>query len=148
MTFGQLSSGGYTSAAEIERLPRALPSGRHILERPLGALPLTAVTAARSEERQREMERAGLARSYVNGCAAYCTRCLLGAQGRALERTDPIDEVEKRPEPKRAYVTLRAEEVPLLLAAVPDGWRAVFAAALYTGLRKGELLGYARATWT
>src|SRR5437016_9051853 len=54
---------------------------------------------------------------------------------------NPIDAVEKRPEPKRAYVTLRAEEVPLLLAAVPDAWRAVFAAALYTGLRKGELFG-------
>src|SRR5207237_2236967 len=54
---------------------------------------------------------------------------------------NPIDEVEKRPEPKRAYVTLRAEEVPLLLGAVPDAWRAVFATAVYTGLRKGELFG-------
>src|SRR2546430_6846222 len=43
--------------------------------------------------------------------------------------------------PGGAYVTLRADEVPLLLAAVPDAWRAVFAAALYTGLRKGELFG-------
>jgi integrase len=57
-----------------------------------------------------------------------------------LER-HPIDEVEKRSEPKRAYVTLRADDVPLLLAAAPDAWRAVFTAALYTGLRKGELFG-------
>src|SRR6202022_3694504 len=39
------------------------------------------------------------------------------------------------------YVTLRTEQVPLLLAAVPDAWLAVFATALYTGLRKGELFG-------
>jgi len=56
-------------------------------------------------------------------------------------RPNPIDAVERRPEPKRAYITLRADEVPLLLAAVPDGWRPVFAAAVYTGLRKGELSG-------
>src|SRR2546428_12041208 len=40
---------------------------RHVMETALGALPLTAVPAARIEERQREMERAGLARSYLNG---------------------------------------------------------------------------------
>ncbi len=115
---------------------------RHILETPLGALPLTAVTAARIEERQREMERAGLARSYVNGLRRVLHTVYARARRDGLwSGPNPIDEVEKHPEPKRAYVTLRAEEVPLLLAAVPDAWRAVFAAALYTGLRKGELFG-------
>src|SRR5438105_15192810 len=87
------------------------------------------------------MERAGLARSYVNGLRRVLHTVF------ALARRDglwcgpnPIDEVEKRPEPKRAYVTLRADEVPLLLAAVPDAWRPVFAAALYTGLPKCELI--------
>ena len=108
----------------------------------LGALPLIVVTAARIEERQREMERAGLARSYVNGLRRVLHTVFARARRDALwSGPNPIDEVEKRPEPKRAYVTLRAEEVPLLLAAVPDAWRAVFAAALYTGLRKGELFG-------
>ena len=40
---------------------------RHILETPLGTLPLTAVTAARIKERQRDMEQSSLARSYING---------------------------------------------------------------------------------
>ena len=115
---------------------------RHVLETGLGALPLTAVTAARIEERQREMERAGLARSYVNGLRRVLHTVFARARRDGLwSGPNPIDEVEKRPEPKRAYVTLRAEEVPLLLGAVPDAWRAVFAAALYTGLRKGELFG-------
>jgi integrase len=43
--------------------------------------------------------------------------------------------------PRRAYATLRAEKVPELLPHVPEDWRGVFAAALYTGMRKGELFG-------
>jgi integrase len=88
------------------------------------------------------MERAGLARSYVNGLRRVLHTVFARARREQLwAGANPIDEVEKRPEPKRAYVTLRADEVPLLLAAVPDAWRAVFATAVYTGLRKGELFG-------
>jgi integrase len=43
--------------------------------------------------------------------------------------------------PRRAYATLRAEEVSVLLPHVPEEWRGVVAAALYTGMRKGELFG-------
>jgi integrase len=146
MTLGQLcewwlrercpSSSAYRERSRLRR---------HVMDAALGAVPLTAVTAARIEERQREMERAGLARSYLNGLRRVLHTVFARARRDGLwSGPNPIDEVEKRPEPKRAYVTLRAEEVPLLLAAVPDGWRAVFAAALYTGLRKGELFGLRR----
>lgn len=47
--------------------------------------------------------------------------------------------------PKRAYVTLRAEEVPLFLPCVDAEWAELFAAALWTGLRKGELCGLLQA---
>jgi integrase len=43
--------------------------------------------------------------------------------------------------PKRAYLTLRAEDVPALLRNVDAQWRNFFATALWTGLRKGELCG-------
>jgi integrase len=36
---------------------------------------------------------------------------------------------------------LRADEVPLLLAHVPERHRALFATAIWTGMRKGELIG-------
>jgi integrase len=49
--------------------------------------------------------------------------------------------VATRRVPKRAYVTLCADEVPTLLSYVNEEWRNLFAAALYTGLRKGELCG-------
>src|SRR5205823_10709426 len=115
---------------------------RRGLETALGTPPLAAVAAARIEDRQREMERAGLARSYVNGLRRVLHTVFARARRDGLwSGPNPIDQVEKRPEPKRAYVTVRADEVPLLLAAVSDAWRPVFATALYTGLRKGELFG-------
>jgi integrase len=39
---------------------------------------------------------------------------------------------------------LRIDEVPKLLGALHARWRALFATAIYTGLRKGELLGLRR----
>src|SRR5690606_25006868 len=54
---------------------------------------------------------------------------------------NPVEEVERRREPKRIYETVRAEEVDVLLAQVPAQWRDLFATAIYAGLRKGELFG-------
>jgi integrase len=42
--------------------------------------------------------------------------------------------------PKRQPDYLHTHEVPLLLRELDPRWRPIFAAALYTGLRKGELL--------
>jgi integrase len=43
--------------------------------------------------------------------------------------------------PKRKADFLRADEVGAVLAASPTRWRPLMATAVYTGLRKGELLG-------
>ncbi len=45
----------------------------------------------------------------------------------------------------RIYDTLGAAEVAVLLAAVPDEWRDLFATAIYTAMRKGELFGLRKA---
>lgn len=55
--------------------------------------------------------------------------------------TNPATEVQRRKVPRRPHDYLRAVEVPLVLAALAPSWRPLFAAALYTGLRRGELLG-------
>src|SRR2546426_3537233 len=62
MTLGQLCAWWLkercpTSSAYRERSRLR----KQVIDTPLGALPLTMVNAARIEERQREMERAGLA---------------------------------------------------------------------------------------
>jgi integrase len=62
------------------------------------------------------------------------------AAGR-FEGANPVTEVARRKIPKRLPDYLRAEEVPRLLAALTPRWRPLFATAIFTGLRRGELLG-------
>lgn len=54
---------------------------------------------------------------------------------------NPVTEVKRRKVPKRVPDYLRLDEVPRVLAKLSDRWRPLFATAVYTGLRKGELLG-------
>jgi integrase len=54
---------------------------------------------------------------------------------------NPAAEVSARRVPKRKADFLRADEVGAVLTATPPRWRALMATAVYTGLRKGELLG-------
>jgi integrase len=54
---------------------------------------------------------------------------------------NPAKEVRRRRVPKGKPEFLRLHEVPLVLRAVPKRWQPLFATAIYTGLRKGELLG-------
>jgi integrase len=58
---------------------------------------------------------------------------------------NPAKDVLRRTVPKRKPDFLRVDEVPRVLAALEDRWRPLFAAAIYTGLRKGELLGLTKA---
>jgi integrase len=54
---------------------------------------------------------------------------------------NPVADTKKRKLPKKVPDYLRPEEVGPVLAALPDRWRSLFATAIYTGMRKGELLG-------
>jgi integrase len=54
---------------------------------------------------------------------------------------NPALEVQVRKVPRRVPDFLRHEEVPAVLGALRPQWRPLFATAIYTGLRKGELFG-------
>ena len=58
---------------------------------------------------------------------------------------NPAAEVRARRVPRRKADFLRAGEVGAVLGATPPRWRALMATAVYTGLRKGELLGLRKA---
>src|SRR6267143_1709936 len=94
--------------------------------------------------------------------SAFCTLVSAASELRSTfsKLTSCSPRTETRPRRRRSSSALRAgplstsaaagageagfgalDEVPLLLAAVPDPWRAVSATAVYTGLRKGELFG-------
>ena len=55
--------------------------------------------------------------------------------------SNPAETVARRKVPKKKPDFLLVEEVPLLLNALRWRWRPLFATAIFTGLRKGELLG-------
>jgi len=54
---------------------------------------------------------------------------------------NPASEVTRRKVEKRLPDFLHAEEVPRVLNALSDRWRPLFATAIFTGMRRGELLG-------
>jgi integrase len=58
---------------------------------------------------------------------------------------NPVETVARRKVPKRKPDFLRVEEVPPVLNALSPQWQPLFATAIYTGLRKGELLGLRKA---
>ena len=111
----------------------------------LGSLAVREVTPAKIEE---------MLQSHVQELSPASLNHLRSAVrivfGKALKRDlafgkNPAMEVDKRKVPKRVYETLRAEEVPLLIAALEDKWRDLFLCAVWTGMRKGELLGLCKA---
>ncbi len=88
------------------------------------------------------MEREGAAPATANKLRSILFTVYSRARkADAWNGPNPVEAVEVRRVPRRAYATLRAEEVPVLLAHAPDDWRPLFATALYTGMRKGELFG-------
>ena len=56
-------------------------------------------------------------------------------------RPNPIAAVPKRKDVRSPPNVLRLEEVPQVLAELPEGLRPLYATALYTAMRKGELGG-------
>jgi integrase len=107
----------------------------------LGGLALPEVNAPRIE---------GLLQSHSAELSPKSLNALRGAVftifAKAIRRglwtgPNPAAGVERRKVSRKVYDTLRAEEVTLLLAALAPAWRPLFACAIWTGMRKGELLG-------
>jgi len=114
----------------------------HVFGHRLGSTILPRVTSERIEELLRDMEKGGAAPASVNRLRTALHAAFSRARKAKLwTGPNPVSEVETRRVPKRAYNTLRAEEVPIFLPCVDPEWRNFFAAALWTGLRKGELCG-------
>lgn len=90
----------------------------------LGRTPLSRVSSAAIEARLDEMIAAGSAPASVN----HVRRKLRTVFARAMKAqrwagTNPVDLVDARPVPRRAYLTLSAEEVARLLASSDPPWQ-------------------------
>ncbi len=124
---GQLRSQGDRLAAEKHLRPR------------LGALAIPEVTTARIDEAL--SAAADLSPKSVNNLRGFAQTVFSKAIQRGLWKgASPVDAVPRRKVPKRAPSYLKAEEVGPVLAQVPPEWRCLFATAVYTGMRRGELV--------
>ena len=114
---------------------------KHLLESDLAPLALTQVTPARIETLLRRLDQV-LAAQTVNHVRGYVARAFTDAQklGR-WPGANPALAVPRRRIPRRVPDYLRAHEVPAMMAALDPRWQPLFATAIFTGLRKGELLG-------
>jgi len=114
---------------------------RKRLVRKLEKFPIQEITSARLEGVfQSQSEE--LAPKSLNELRGYVSTIFRRAAERGLwHGINPADAVRRRKVDVKLFDTLRAEEVPLLLQALSDVWRPLFATAIYSAMRKGELLG-------
>ena len=141
MSFGDLFSWWWKEYGRRRRSPDIDKVARKHLLPTLGGLALSDVTPARLE---------GLLVAKTDVLAPRSLNHLRGLVhtifARAIKRdlwagANPAALVERRKVPKRPPQYLQPEEAQLLLVHLDPHWRPLFAAALFTGMRKGELLG-------
>jgi integrase len=106
----------------------------------LGHMLLVEVTAPRIDE---ILTTCGdeLSPKSVNNLRAFARTVFAKAIQRQLWKgTNPVDAVPRRKVPRRIPAYLKPDEVTAVLPHVPERWRALFACAIYTGMRRGELV--------
>jgi integrase len=112
---------------------------KHIIGSALGKRRLAEVTPGKVDLFLTEKESVLSARS-VNHLRGYLSRAFTMARRmEKFPRPNPVADVPKRKVVKRLPDYLRPHEVPPLLASLRPKWKSLFATALYTGMRKGEL---------
>src|SRR5258708_16514571 len=107
----------------------------------LGNFALVEVTAAKIEGALQGMSDALSPKSLNHLRATFHTIFARAIERGLWQGQNPAKAVKRRKVPRKVFDTLKADEVPLLLAALTPQWRPLFARAVYTGPRKGELLG-------
>jgi integrase len=139
MTFGELVEWYDTHHAHLVKSPsRRLTAGKHLAE--LSALPLVEVTTSRLELLLNARAKT-LKPETINGLRAFTHRLFnLAHRGGLWHLANPVTAIPKVAVPKRPPAWLRPEEVSAVIPQVPERWRAMFATAVFTGMRRGELV--------
>ena len=115
--------------------------GKNLIGSELGSLRLVHVTPATIEVFL-QSRAARLSPQTLNHLRRFILTAFNHAKraGRFIG-PNPAAEVSRRKVEKRLPDFLHAEEVPRVLNALSDRWRPLFATAIFTGMRRGELLG-------
>jgi integrase len=140
VTFGQVMDLWWAEYGQKLRSPTIhLFSEKHF-RKTLGQMALHDVTSGRLETLL-AAKLDELAPRSVNHLRSHARRLFNIAIKKGLwQGANPVSAVEKIDVPKTLNDYLRVEEVPRVLPALPAKWRPLFATAIYTGVRKGELL--------
>jgi excisionase family DNA binding protein len=141
MTFAELVTWWWDEYGSRLRSGTILGTINKHLVPELGTLLLTEVTPPRVEGLLVGKEKV-LSPKTINTLRGFLLRMFNLAIRRGLwNGINPATRVERRKVPKRLPEYLRFEEVPRVLDALPPQLRPLFATAVYTGMRQGELLG-------
>jgi len=133
----------------LENYSARMPSHRrtegryraHFRGSELARLPLAALTSGRIEVFLQSKADA-LSCASLNHLRGFIrTAFNAGRRAGLCSGPNPAADVRKRKVAKRKPAFLEAREVAPVLARIAARWRPLFATAIYTGLRKGELLG-------
>jgi len=117
----------------------------HFGDAELGRLRLTEVTSGAIEEFL-QGKASELSPATVNHIRSYvCTAFSHAIRAGRWSGRNPVLEVRPRKVPKRLPDYLQADEVPRVLAVLDLVHRPLFATAVFTGMRKGELAGLRKA---
>jgi integrase len=121
---------------------------KHLRDTDLGRMPVAQARAAHFEAWFSDLElepapgRKALSPASINHLRAKVRTAFERARREdVFTGKNPIHDTRARRVPKRVYETLSAEEAAQVLAKVTPQWRGFVAAAVYLGLRKGEIAG-------
>ena len=118
---------------------------KHLVGSWLGARRLVEVTAGDIEAFLEE-KSIELAAETLNHLRGYLGRAFtMARRAKRFVGANPVSDVPKRKVPHRLPDYLRPDEAVAVLAKMPPKWKCLFATALYTGMRKGELLALRKA---
>jgi integrase len=114
---------------------------KHIIGSPLGGRRLADVNPGHVEAFLEE-KADDLAPESLNHLRGYLGRAFnMARRARRFLGPSPVSDVPKRKIPRRLPDYLKPDEAVAVLEKLAPHWQCLFATALYTGMRKGELLG-------
>jgi integrase len=143
ITFGELIDWWWDRHGRHLRSPTVRAFIEKHLRARLGGLLLREVTTDLFDQVLTDLQ-GELSPGSLNHLRSFASRMfkLAARPGAGLWRgVNPIEAVPRRKVPKRHPEYLRLVEVAPVLSELPVPWKWVVATAIYTGMRKGEVLG-------
>lgn len=140
ITFGELMKKWWAEHGPLLRSKTIQPFAEKHLLKPLGSKSLAEITTGVLEELFNKL-RLHLSPQSVLHLHSYVRKLYTYAVRRDLWRgANPAAGLKRLKVPKKKPEYLRPEEMALVLDELDVRWKAIFATAFFTGMRKGELL--------